>query len=282
VKELVVLFLLVIFLVLFVTLTAVLWISTQFGQGLFYSEPVTGLSWRAPAAGGAITALLVLWCFLDYAAYDPSQNVPPYDTLFRFTPEEIRDINQFSATRRDEEVLYTRRRSAARGADEFVDSFDAPFNPRSPLGVVQAIDVEDAGGKKARFVPQLTADGKFRSTASFPPYYEKGGWRRMESLGRVSTFHYGQFLMNLVLNLLHAALWFACFWYLLEYLWPHALLLAAVVWLAMTIVVLPPMLEITVAARDPAKPKPKAALHQEPTVVVDRSWAKSELDSEWA
>src|SRR4051812_24069436 len=68
-----------------VTLFALLWGGALFLQGYFYTEPAAGLSWRAPAAAGALTLFYGLWCVLDYGATGASRTNLPYDTVFRFS-----------------------------------------------------------------------------------------------------------------------------------------------------------------------------------------------------
>ena len=46
-------------------------------------------------------------------------------------------------------------------------------------------------------------------------------------------------LMTFLLNFLHLGVWFVCLWLLLRFQWSHALGLAIVFCLAMTLVVLP-------------------------------------------
>jgi hypothetical protein len=60
--------------------------------------------------------------------------------------------------------------------------------------------------------------------------------------GLPTHFRFGLFVANVFLNLLHLALWFALLWLLLDYQWPHALGLAIVLWLLMTLTFLPLLL----------------------------------------
>jgi hypothetical protein len=240
-----VLFLFLIFLVLFLSVSVLLWASTRFLQGLFYSEPADHLEWRAPAAAGVITVFLMIWCFLDYASLTGRTLVLPYDTIFRFAPTEVVYVDHLWSVKHGEEVLYNRR------GDSFLDARGDVWRRADTQSIVEAIVIEDSGGKKSRFKPELTRDGKFSSSQSFPPYFEEGGRRSMEVLGRVSVFHRGLFIANILLNALHVALWFGCFWYLLHYQWPHALGLALAVWAAMSFAVLPPLLGETVRAKYP-------------------------------
>jgi hypothetical protein len=63
---------------------------------------------------------------------------------------------------------------------------------------------------------------------------------------------------NLLLNFLHLGVWFACLWLLLRFQWGHALGFAVVLWLALTLTILPMLFTKTEAA-SPYKATPKAA-----------------------
>src|SRR5438128_1376708 len=90
-----VLVLVLIFVVAFIILAIVLGAGTLGIQGYIYSEPVTAIAWRALATAGAITFFLALWALIDYRAFDPTQGDLPLDTLFRFNPSELREVDKF-------------------------------------------------------------------------------------------------------------------------------------------------------------------------------------------
>ena len=62
-------------------------------------------------------------------------------------------------------------------------------------------------------------------------------------LGEVSQFHWDWLFLNLFFNLFFFVLWFAGLWLLLRYQWSHAFGLALVFWVAMTLIVVPMILD---------------------------------------
>ena len=251
------LFLLLIILVVFVFLTVFLWVGTLFIQGYVYSEPAEHLEWRAPAAGGALALFLGLWMLLDYAAIDTAVIDIPYHTIFHFNPTQTKDVDKLWGVVGDKETLYNRQKSV-RGADFFLTEGETPWQRETPDGICAAILIEE-GGVKVRFEPRLV-DGKFPppkkrglifespGTENFPTYYEKDGRRYMEAIGKVSIYRWLLFLLNLFLNALHLGLWFVCLWLLLRFQWTHALSGAVLIWLVMSLAVLPLLLGQTYEA----------------------------------
>ena len=63
--------------------------------------------------------------------------------------------------------------------------------------------------------------------------------------GIATAFRLGRFLVNMFLNFFHFCLWFICLWLLLRFQWSHALGLAFVMWIAMSLAVLPMLFEQT-------------------------------------
>jgi hypothetical protein len=218
------------------TLSVLLWIGTVFLQGYFYTEPNPNVYWQAPAAGSALTLFLLLWCLLNVsAAHPPGPVLPyePYDTLFRFSAQDYlssQPAKQIWSLKKNtkEPIPYERRRI---GQDKY-EYRDAVNKPWSPVGV-EAVLVEK-GDEKIRFdLDKTGASGSLR-------YVSDQGWAMPEyDLGQPSIFRWGRFLVNLFLNLFHLALWFACLWLLLRFQWVHALGLAVVLWLVMTLAVVP-------------------------------------------
>src|SRR5713101_796585 len=84
-------------------------------------------------------------------------------------------------------------------------------------------------------------------------YHDARGREMSEdSLGQLSTFHWGVLLACGFLNLFNLALWFVCLWMLLRFQWSHALGLAIIFWLISTILIVPTLLaKVDTAARSP-------------------------------
>lgn len=222
-------------------------LSAAILQGYWYSSTIEGIGWRSTAAGGAIGIFFALWCAIEGAL--PGR----FDSLFGFSPRESVYFDQIWSVRKNDrgtqEILYRKSRSD-RGTIVYVDSDQRPWQ-RSDNGVMVAIIVEENGERK-RFDADLDAKGQFRVTDRDPArYVEVGGSRVMTetALGQIHTMRYGLLIGNLFWNALHLAVWFACFWLLMQFQWPHALLLGAGMWLLSVVVVWPMLQErIRIAA----------------------------------
>ncbi|MBL8792615.1 MAG: hypothetical protein JNM56_01790 [Planctomycetia bacterium] len=242
--------LVLILLVVFVLMTAVIWGVTRIGQGLLYNDPVDGLVWRAPAAATVLTGFVGLWCLLNYSSLGPNDLTVPLDTVFRFQPTQNKDVDRFWSVRQGKEILFKRYDTGRPGTFEFRDAGNSPWRKADTDYIMEAIVIEE-DGRRTRFEPELTKEGLFVSQENFPPYYEVGGRRVMEQPGRLSVLHRGLWLLNVLLNLLHFGLWFACLWLLLRFQWLHALGLAVVLWLIMTLFPLAMVLDRTLEAVRP-------------------------------
>jgi hypothetical protein len=144
------------------------------------------------------------------------------------------------------EVLYKVQKDA-RGRTEYV-SGNKHWARSDADGVMQAIIVEDADGQKFRFEAEMN-EGKFKAAPGQPVrYVEVDGKGRVmtdDYIGRVSIPHHGKDFANLFLNFLHIGVWFACLWLIMRFQWSHALGFALVLWLAVTLTVLPMLLRTT-------------------------------------
>jgi hypothetical protein len=58
-------------------------------------------------------------------------------------------------------------------------------------------------------------------------------------IGKLSSIRWGMVFANIALNLLHLGLWFVCLWLVLKFQMGHALGFAAVIWLVLTLTLLP-------------------------------------------
>jgi hypothetical protein len=230
-------------------LSVLLWVGTAWLQGYIYNEPAQGLSWRAPAAGAAVMAFLALWCFLDYRLAEPATEDLPFDTLWNFSPTETYPTKPwpyFWSVKNGKETEYRRQESVqAGGGARYLDPATKQPWSRESNGLVQAVIVPD-GDKKVRFDLDLPPGGKFKPGEP-ARYKEDGGQHRVLTendvlTGQVSKFRFGLFVGNVILNLLHLGVWFACLWLLLRFQWPHALGLAVVLWVVMMFGVFPPLL----------------------------------------
>jgi hypothetical protein len=257
--------LVLVFLLIFAAVTAFFWAFTLWFQGYIYSVPAEQLPWRAPVAGLVLTLFLAFWCWLDYrrpGTYGPFHQVAPPSDQVRY--------QRFWAVRNGKETLYAAHRTP-RGQYEYRDNQDRVWRRSDANGLTQAIIVEDPDGEKVRFNAELTPDGKFKTTSSGTArYVEEGGRHRVmtdDGIGAITTVHTSLIAANLLLNAIFLAVWFVCLWLLLRFQWGHALGLAVVFWLAMTLAILPMLFtRVETASRErgatPTAPSSAVGAHQ--------------------
>jgi hypothetical protein len=236
-----VLFLLIIFVLIAVALTVLLWVGSLFFQGYIYTEPSPELYWQAPAAGAALGVFFTFWCWLAMGAADPQDLA--YDTLFRFSPQvekyekPAKRIWVERKNTKEPVALQRQRIDQTRYEYREVDT-KRPYSPNN----VQAILVEESNGEKVRLAP-----GPAREGSVYREFVAPGGWTMMEyesgPTGQLIAFRFGRFMMNLLLNFVHLVVWFLCLWLLLRFTWAHALGFAFVLWLVTTLALLPMMLD---------------------------------------
>jgi hypothetical protein len=211
--------------------------GTLWFQGYIYSEPVGSIAWRAPAAAAAIILFVAFWVWLDYRA--PGR----YRGLHEFSVTETRP--PFAVLRvpnRDGKVEVYKQRKDARGRIQYLRNGE-PGGKSLPSRPDRIIALE--GDREYLFEPlaaQRDARGNYQVQPGELLRYRNAetGWEMAEShLGQVYIFHTGWLVANVVLNLLHLLVWFLVLWLLLHYQWPHALGLAVVCWLVMTLAILP-------------------------------------------
>src|SRR5207245_11407013 len=86
-------------------------------------------------------------------------------------------------------------------------------------------------------------DKKFKTVPGEPVrYVETDGRGRVMTetyIGTLPVSHWGTSLAKILLTLIHLGLWFAGLWLLLHFQWGHALGLAVVLWLTLSLTVLP-------------------------------------------
>jgi hypothetical protein len=230
--------LLLILLLIALAVAALLFVGTAVIQGYLYNQPVEGLLWRSAAAGAAVAAFMGFWCWIEGRA--PGQ----FESIFDFSPREVVHLDQFwserTGDRGKQEILYTKGKDSA-GRVRYFDPDQREWR-RLDNGMMTAIIIEE-DGEKRRFEAVLTPDGTPQVEDNQPlRYVEKDGKGRVmtdDAIGEISTTKYGLLFGNLLLNLAHLLVWFLCLWLLLNYQWPHALGLAAALWLTFALLVWP-------------------------------------------
>ena len=241
--------LVLVFLLLWVALMVFLGAGTLWFQDYIYSQPVSGVAWRAPAAGTAMTAFFLLWAFAD--SRDPPGR---FRALFDFSDREEQErFKELWVPREGRRVRYELKRDTA-GHYEYLDD-----NRRPLPGHADPIIVKE-NGEEVEFKADRDAQGNFKFSKGQGQelrYTDARGREMWESrMGEISTFRWGLLLGNLALNFFHLAAWFLVLWLLLEFQWAHALGLAAVLWVVMTLLIVPPLLSRVEAAARQSRSAP--------------------------
>ena len=220
-----------------------LWVGTLFFQGYIYTEPAEQLAWRAPAAGAALLVFYAIWCLFeanaDRSAGEGGNLVIPflYSPRELMTPEPVKHL---WVVRKDAKgpVEYTLKKFTSAGMTKYEYVETKTGNRWRSSGVEDVL--LEVNGEKDPFKVQKAQEGSYRV------FVDKDGWTMPEfdtgPTGQPTRFRTDWFLGNLLLNLVHLAVWFVCLWLLLRFQWPHALGLAFVLWLVVSLTVLPILL----------------------------------------
>lgn len=221
-------------------LVVLLWVGSVWFQGYIYSEPSPQLIWSAPVAGTALALFLALWCIIDY------QSPERYTDLFHFNPREVHEpLTELWAVKGAGQIRYTLTKDAL-GRPDYRDQNGKPVPTHADKIIVKE------NGEEVVFEPERDSSGNYKMRTGRSLLYHDTRGREMseDSLGLLSTFHWGVLLACGFLNLFNLALWFACLWLLLRFQWSHALGLAIIFWLISTVLIVPTLLaKVDSAAR---------------------------------
>jgi hypothetical protein len=144
-------------------------------------------------------------------------------------------------------VLYQLRRGTATPTEtQYLDSQQKVF-PKG-MKIVEALVVKEEG-------PDGPREATFKADRATRRYVEEVGPRYMtdEQLGWIYTPQRGLAWAVAAINLAHLLVWFLALWLLLRFQWGHALGLAFVLWIAMTLVIVPMLLDRTPRKADSTK-----------------------------
>jgi hypothetical protein len=220
-----------------ILLAVFMWALTLYAQNYLYTTVSTGAYWQAPAAAAVITVFWIGWCALDASSADANANYVPYDTIFRFSAQEEyakQPVDKLWSVKQGtkEPIPYARKRVGQNRYEYFeLPEKKRPWQPDKVEEIL--IEDKDHPGEKRHFKRAVVGEGSYRA------YTDASGWTMTEAtLGQPSVFRYGLFFANLFLNGFHLLLWFLCLWLLLRFQWAHALVLAAMFWLAATLTLL--------------------------------------------
>ncbi|MGH7174471.1 MAG: hypothetical protein ACRELG_29745, partial [Gemmataceae bacterium] len=249
-----------ILLVVFVVLSLLLAAWTLFFQAYIYSEAVSAIYWRAPAASAALTLFLLIWIVFDYRSIDDPTKEGRYHPLHDFSARETETYDKITILNQDrKKVSYTRKQQNNRYV--YLNKNNKAL-PERPLEII----VTDTDGQEHVFKPNTDAKGKFQPENGQLRYYEDGDPNKRymvdSAIGQITIYHVGWLLLTLILNFGFLIVWFVCLWLLLRFQWPHALGLAFVAWL-ISLFVLPMILSQAEKVRKDRLPPPaRQELHQ--------------------
>ena len=258
--------LIILFAILIITLVSLivlLWGGTVFFQGYIYTEPSPGVFWQAPALAALLTFGYAIWCLSVALSSGASTTNIPINTIFRFTPKEDMEILRgrpapklwaIKADRKKtgpdkdgESVAYV----SERGRDTKFRYMSVDRQPWHGEGVI-AVEIQPTNDDpaKIRFNHVVTEAGRLdlvdSKRAQYRHFASDDGWEMTEyeegPTGLPVRFRWGRFFWNIVFNVAHLVAWFIGLWLLLRFQWLHALGLAAVMWLVMTLLILPMIL----------------------------------------
>ncbi len=259
------LILIVILIITLVSLIAVLWGGTVFFQGYIYTEPSPGVFWQAPAVAALLTFGYSIWCLSIALSSGASASNIPINTIFRFTPKEdmlvqpapllwaIKADPKKTGPDKDGEVVpYVSERVPDKLNSQKFRYFDIvdqhPWHGQGVIAIEIQPKTDDAA--KIRFNVVVTEAGRFELVdsrrAQYRHFASDDGWDITEfeegPTGLPVRFRWSRFLLNIFFNGAHLVAWFVGMWLLLRFQWGHALGLAVVMWLVMTLLMLPMML----------------------------------------
>ncbi|HZU35928.1 MAG TPA: hypothetical protein VFA18_08470 [Gemmataceae bacterium] len=225
--------LVLLFVLMWAALIALFWVGALLLQGLLYSEPEPELYWRAPAVATVLTLMLAGWGKLAYDAPDRFQ------AWFLLTNTKTTEVTKLQARVRDDPKnwrVYTAHRNA-RGLIEYWADDTGRHMPTPP----EAVKIRE-GDEEVEFVPDRDPKtNTFKRDLDHKVVYhdERGRTMTEDRLGTVTESHSGVLVLNWFLTVLIFAVCFVCLWLLLRFQWPHALGLAAVCWLVITLFIQP-------------------------------------------
>lgn len=217
-------------LLVYIVLTVLLWGMTGAVQGYLYTEVAPRLSWRVPAAAGAVWGIGLAWPLLFNTWSQPGAGGLKWPVsfndmfLFSITQTEMefeRFIVPASASISGRETVYFRKYSL-RGGFDYLAEDGTPFPPSTPrfIGIPKG-EQDPKGEKGVELERQVDDRGRVR-------YVNEacGVVMTEEMFGTVTTTRYGQLYLNILAIFLTWAAWFGACWLLLLFQAPHAFLLS--------------------------------------------------------
>jgi len=241
--------LILLLLVMWLALVGLLVVWTVFFQGYIYTEPVQGIVWRGPVAGSVVGLFLAIWVLCDYKWPERYRTLLDFNSQVDLPPyPEFRIVNQEG----NEEVFKQAKNEKGR----LIYRQDGRLDGREPPTRPQKVIVTENGADVIFEPDRDPKTNQFKVATGLSLYYRDKKGRKMKEgeLGEITESRAGNFLANLLINFLHLLVWFVVLWLLLEYRMWHALGMALVAWVALTLFVLPPTLNMAEAIAQQARP----------------------------
>lgn len=225
---------------------AVFWGLSLFLQKYLYQEPADKLVLRAAVAGLLLGCFLTAWVYINTRADGENK----YGAIHQFSPNDVSGpVPKFQAVRsypnaKKEETVAFERQTVG-GGQQYLNADRKPFAVNSGDFITTALILDD-GGRPVRYEAVMNDKGVYVGTDKYT-FREKDGGRTVELTNpynsaepvTVSSPSGGVVFLALLLNVLHLAVWFVCFWPVLRFGLGHALGLATVFTAVATILLMP-------------------------------------------
>jgi hypothetical protein len=270
-----------------IVLAGLFWVGALTLQGWWYSEPSSGMFWRAPAAGAAIALFIGLWCFINVKWTDPARENVPFGHVTEFSFSEDSPptgVPFFYSVKNGKTTVYVQQAATydtqgrpTGGATYTIPETKQPWKTGDAEGLVKEVKIpypdpdkpDDPKAHKTRDYKLVEPPGGRPEPGKYLTYKAEDGETITEvdvMSGKVSRTRWGLLFGYVLLHLLLFAVVFAAMWLLLRFQWAHALGLSFIVFLVLTLGVFKPLFDLThAAAKEGAPEKPASKKLVPPT-----------------
>jgi hypothetical protein len=229
-----------------ISLVVVVWVGTYLLQGYIYTEPTTGLLWQAPVTGILLTIVFVIWALSialaqpTTAAANPFLFSPWTDMAKEPAPRifAVKKSQLKSSEGKDGDIIpYVAKRND-QGRTIYREDTATQPRPWQSSGDIIAIEIPNEDKSRTRYERVISDAGEeFISKDGLVIKTDTNG-----PTGIPTKFSIGRLVWNLSLNIIHLLVWYLGLWLILRFQNLHALGLAIVMWLIMTLAILPMVL----------------------------------------
>jgi hypothetical protein len=237
--------LLLILIIVGLSLGVLLLVGGRYVQGYIYTEPSPYLRWGAPIAAAILFLFYTIWC-VAVALPAPSGEDATYHILWSFSPtvnqfrEPVKDLWAVRKGGAKEHYVLKKKVAFAGHARPQYRSADTDKPWKYGSGV-EAIVIQP-GGADLKYLP-AAPDNSWIERGKYNEFVSSDGWVIRETdegpSDNPEKSRWGRLVIFVLLHALHLGLWFACLWLLLRFQWGHALVAALILWLFLSILVVP-------------------------------------------